>query len=252
MNIGSNLFSRMDTMGTTFNSFANPNCCGPDTLQIEKLATGKRRIARNTTVYRKNDRLRMLYFVRFGQFKMISGELNALRIVGFPMAGELLGLDAIATEKHNFCLMALENSEVYEIPFAEIAKTTNVASTIHSQLLQTMSTALNNEYSRSVILAMANLDERFAAFLMNLGEKYSRLGYSDKTYRLSMSRSDIGSYLGTTNESVSRLIARFNAQGSVSIRGRMVQLLDRTYLQALLSGDERTVIRSGSRHAADH
>lgn len=45
MNIGSNLRSRTDTTGTTFNSSANPYCCGRDTLDLinaSQMPGGKR------------------------------------------------------------------------------------------------------------------------------------------------------------------------------------------------------------------
>lgn len=61
-----------------------------------------------------------------------------------------------------------------------------------------------------------------------------------------MSRGDIASYLGTSIETVSRLIFRLNAHGAVSISGRMVELLDRSYLQALVWGSEEIVSPSVS------
>lgn len=220
-----------------------PKACIPrnfterETLQFESLVSGKRRIARHASLYRKHDRLGMLYVVRFGQFKLIGEDLTGQqRVAGFYMAGDLMGLDAIATGKHHFRLIALENSEVCEIPFAPAVSMMSVEPAFQRHFLQTMSESLNNEYSRSFLAAMS-LDERFASFLLRLGEKYARLGYSDKSFRLPMSRSDIGSYLGTTVESISRLIARFNALGAVSISGRMVELCDRPRLKAFMCGD---------------
>lgn len=212
------------------------------TLQFEHLVAGKRRIRRHASLHRKHDRLNMLYLIRFGQFKLIGGDPKGeQRVAGFHMAGDLMGLDAIATGQHNFCPMALEDSEVWEIPFAAMTRVMSVDAEIQRQFLQTISEALNDEYSRSFLLGTTTLEERFASFLLKLGERYARLGYSDKSFRLCMSRGDIGSFLGTTIESVSRLIARFNAQGAVSIRGRMVELRDRHYLNALTCGDEKAV-----------
>jgi CRP/FNR family transcriptional regulator len=208
------------------------------TRLFEKMAVGSRRVARHATLYRMHDALSMLYLVRFGQFKLIDGELNAQRVSGLPMASDLMGMDAIATGLHTLSARALESSEVYEIPFAAIVKTMSVEPAFQSQFLQTMGEALNAEYSQSRLLGTTSLDQRFATFLLQLSEKYARLGYSDKSYRLSMPRREIGSYLGTTAESISRLIASLNAQGAVSISGRMVELRDRAYLQSLACGDE--------------
>jgi CRP/FNR family transcriptional regulator len=217
---------------------------------FENVVAGKRRIARHASLFRKHDRLGMLYAVRFGQFKLIRGDhLGEQRVAGFHMAGDLVGLDGIATGRHDFRLMALENSEVCEIPFAALASVMSVEPAIQRKFLQAMSAAIISEHDHSILLSTTSLDERFATFLIRYGEKYARLGYSDKSFRLSMSRGDIGSYIGTTVESVSRLIARFNAQGAVSIDGRAVTLHDRDYLYAVMAGDGPALARAEAQRA---
>lgn len=211
-----------------------------EALTLENLVKGTQRVAQYESLYRKHDKLSTLYFVRCGQFKLIDGDLSTQRVAAFYMRGDLMGLDAIATGKHHFRLMALENSEVFRIHFAVFAETMSVAPAIQRQFLQAMGEALSNEYSQSLSLATMSLDQRFANFLLKLGEKYRCLGYSENSYRMCMSRGDIGGYIGTSTESVSRLVARFNACGATSIRGRVVELIDRSYLQALACGDKRT------------
>lgn len=209
------------------------------TAQFEKLIVGRRRVNRNASLFREHDRLEMLYAVRFGQFKLIRLDaIGGQRVAQFYMPGDLIGLDAIATGRHNFRLIALENSEVCEIPFAGIASMMATEPTIQRLFLQSMSGALNDQYGRSSLLVLPSLDQRFASFLLQLAQRFSRLGYSDKSFRLSMTRGDIGSYLGTTVESISRLISRFNAQGAVSITGRTVELLDRDRLGSILTSED--------------
>ncbi len=219
--------------------------------KFESVVVGRRRIARHTSLYRQHDSFRTLYAIRFGQFKLIGGDhLGAQRVAGFHMAGDLVGLDGIAIGHHRFRLMALENSEVCEIPFAALVRVMSVEPAIQRKLLQMMSAAFFEEHEHSRLLSTSSLDQRFASFLLNYGARFARLGYSDKSFRLSMSRGDIGSYLGTTVESVSRLIARFNAQGAVSIIGREANLHDPDYLRAFTSGDDQALARAESRQAA--
>lgn len=216
-----------------------------ETRQFEQLVARKRRISRNVSLYKKHDTLNMLHIVRFGQFKLIGEDLSGeQRVVGFYMGGDLMGMDAIATGLHHFRVVALENSEVCEIPFSQATDMMSVEPGIQRRFFQAMSDSLNNLYSRSMLLAKTALDARFANFLLTLGQGYGRLGYSDKSFRLSMSRGDIGSYIGTSIESVSRLISRFNTLGVVSISGRMVGLCDRPYLQSLVAGDEQSAKRA--------
>ena len=209
-----------------------------DLNNFDGVVLGRQRVLRNADLYRERDILGMLYSVRFGQFKLT--RRNAVGdhyVAQFYMAGDLIGLDAIATGRHGFRLTALENSEVCEISFAAITRTMAAEPKVLALFLQTMSIALNEQANHSLVLARPSLDERFASFLLQLSAKYERLGYSRKTFRLSMSRGDIGSYLGTSVESVSRLISRFNTQGSVLITGRMVEILDHEALVSMLAPD---------------
>lgn len=222
-----------------------------ETQLFENIVSGKRRVARHASLFRQSDNFDKIYVIRFGQFKLIGGDrLGQQRVAGFHMAGDVVGFDGIAIGRHRFRMMALENSEVCEIPFAAVARVMSVEPVIQRKLLQMLSTAFVDEHEHSRLLSTSSLDQRFANFLLNYGARYSRLGYSDKSFRLSMSRGDIGSYLGTTIESVSRLIARFNAQGAVSIIGRDATLLDPDYLRALTSGDDQALTLAEARQRA--
>lgn len=193
---------------------------------------GQRRFTRNASAYREQDHFEALFYVRYGQFKLTrrnsAGEPYVAR---FCMAGDWIGLDAIATGRHGFKLTALENSEVSEISFAAMKTIMVSEPKLLSRFLKSMSAFINDQADHCAVLSRPSLDGRFAGFLLELSAKYERLGYSSKSFRLSMTRGDIGSYLGTSVESISRLIARFNAQQSVLIHGREVQILDQDYLK---------------------
>lgn len=214
---------------------------------FDGLVTGRRRVARDASLYRERDILSTLFAVRYGQFKLTKrNSIGGVYVAQFYMGGELIGLDAIATGRHSFRLTALEASEVCEISFAAITKMMANHPPVLRRFLQSMSTALNNQAEHSALLSRPSLDERFASFLLAQGAKYERLGYSGKTFRLGMTRADIGSYLGISVESVSRLISRFNAQRGVSISGRMVEIDDREFLLAILAGEVGKCPRPGS------
>lgn len=204
--------------------------------RLGSLVTGTRRIERNARLFRNHERLGSLYVVRFGQFKLIGNDSNGQQfVVDFRMAGDWLGLNAIATGYHDLGVIALDDSEVLEVPFHASERMTEVYSPVQQKIFEVMSEELHKKYSESRFLC-APLDCRFARFLLSLGEKYASLGYARKIYRLSMSRTDIGSYLGSTCESVSRLVARFNAAGIVRITGRSVEIHNRIALDALSNG----------------
>ena len=68
---------------------------------------------------------------------------------------------------------------------------------------------------------------------MNLSLRFKRRGYSPSEFHLRMTREEIGSYLGLSVETVSRLFTRFQAQGMVALQHRQVRLVDPARLRAL-------------------
>jgi CRP/FNR family transcriptional regulator len=69
-------------------------------------------------------------------------------------------------------------------------------------------------------------EERLAAFLLDLSERYQCRGYSSTEFVLRMTREEIGSYLGLKLETVSRLFSRFADDGLITVSGRSVKIAD--------------------------
>lgn len=200
------------------------------------IVSSRRRIARHERLFREQDSLHSMYVIRFGQFKMIRADSNGQpRVAGFHMPGDWMGLNAVAIRRHEFSAVALEDSEVLEIPFDHLREIMRTQASIQQEILEVMSDALNTKFNDSIYMG-TSLDCRFARFLVRQGEKYSQLGYSKNRYRLSMSRSDIGNFLGSTGESMSRVVRRFNATGMMTIQGRNVDVHDWPLLAALSNG----------------
>ena len=88
-----------------------------------------------------------------------------------------------------------------------------------------------------IILGTMRAEQRLAAFLLELSQRYRARGYSSCEFALRMTREEIGSYLGLKLETVSRLFSRFQQEGLLQVRGRDVKLLDRIALRQLIDGD---------------
>lgn len=87
-----------------------------------------------------------------------------------------------------------------------------------------------------ILLGSARAEQRLAAFLLDLSWRYAARGYSGTSFRLRMTREDIGLHLGLTIESVSRLLAGFRHNGWIDLRHRDIDICDRTSLEALAAG----------------
>ena len=211
-----------------------------DITRLDEVVGKRRRILRDERLYQMGEPFKNLFAIRFGHFKTY--QINASgeqQITGFQMAGELLGMDAISGDRHHCDAVALEDSEVCEIPFSRLEELFGEVPTLLRHFHRIMSQEITREQNVMLLLGNMRAEQRFAVFLVNLSARYAARGYSATKFQLRMSREDIGNYLGLTIESISRLLSRFKKQGWVRIDKREVVLVDPPMLKALAAGTEQ-------------
>jgi CRP/FNR family transcriptional regulator len=211
-----------------------------DMERLDRIIGRRRRLARDERLYGMDEPFRNLYAVRFGHFKTY--QVNAAgvaQITGFQMAGELLGMDAISGDRHHCDAVALEDSEVCEIPFARLEELFSEVPTLLRHFHRIMSQEITREQNVMLLLGNMRAEQRFAVFLVNLSARYATRGYSPTRFQLRMSREDIGNYLGLTIESISRLLSRFKKAGLLQVDKREVVLLEPARLKAMAAGTEQ-------------
>lgn len=210
-----------------------------DISKLDQIIGRRRKIPKDTLLYRMDDTFTNLYAIRLGHFKTYQVSASGdQQITGFQMAGELLGMDAISTDRHHCDAMALEDSEVCEIPFARLEELFGTIPTLLHHFHRMMSQEITREQNVMLLLGNMRAEQRFAAFLVNLSSRYAARGYSAVSFQLRMSREEIGNYLGLTIESISRLLSRLKKQGYIRVANREIELVDTTRLRALAAGTE--------------
>jgi CRP/FNR family transcriptional regulator len=84
-----------------------------------------------------------------------------------------------------------------------------------------------------MLLGSMRAEERLAAFLVNLSQRFVSRGYSSSEFYLRMTREEIGSYLGLKLETVSRVFSKFQEQGLISVQQKHVRIIDIPRLRQL-------------------
>jgi CRP/FNR family transcriptional regulator len=107
---------------------------------------------------------------------------------------------------------------------------------LRRSMMRTMGRELRDDQQMLMLLSRKTAEQRIATFLLKLSSRYQARGYSATQFRLTMSRNEIGNYLGLAVETVSRIFTRFSSAGLVRVEGKEIELLD---LEALneASGD---------------
>lgn len=211
-----------------------------DLVRLDNIIGRRRRVGRDERIFRIDEPFRNLYALRLGQFKTV--QVNAAgeeQITGFQMAGELLGMDAIGGNRHQCDAVALEDSEVCEIPFAHLEDLFGQVPTLLRHFHRIMSQEITRKQNLMLLLGNMRAEQRFAVFLTNLSSRYAARGYSAHSFSLRMSREDIGNYLGLTIESISRLLSRFRKIGLLVVDKREVTILEPVRLRAMAAGTEQ-------------
>jgi CRP/FNR family transcriptional regulator, anaerobic regulatory protein len=187
-------------------------------------------VKRGESLYRVGTAFDSLHAVRSGFFKsrMVLAD-GRDQVTGFHMAGEVLGMDGICTEFHTTDIVALEDSEVCVIPYARLAEPG-----LQRQLQKVMSRELVRDQGVMMLLGTMRAEERLAAFLLNLSQRFVARGYAPDEFHLRMTRDEIGSYLGLSLETVSRLFSRFHDGGLIAVQQKHIRILDIPALKAVL------------------
>ncbi|MFO1270115.1 MAG: fumarate/nitrate reduction transcriptional regulator Fnr [Rubrivivax sp.] len=205
--------------------------------RLDTMVATRRSVTRGDTLFRAGDAFNSIYAVRTGFFKTcVSSEDGRDQVTGFQMAGELLGLDGIGSERHTCDAVALEDSQVCVIPYQELEHLSREFSDLQRQFHKIMSREIVRDHGVMLLLGSMRAEERLAAFLVNLTQRLKTRGFSPSSLILRMTREEIGSYLGLKLETVSRTFSKFQDDGLLEVKQRHIRVLDAAGLQALVSG----------------
>jgi CRP/FNR family transcriptional regulator, anaerobic regulatory protein len=209
---------------------------GQDALQqLDELVTKRVRLKKGELLYRAGDSFTALYAIRTGSCKTtVLAEDGREQVAGYHMLGDVIGMDGIGTERHGCQAVALEDTEYCVLPFDELGDLTRSIAPLQRNLYQFLSREIARSHSAMLLLGSMRAEERLAAFLLNLSQRYRERGYSSTEFVLRMTREEIGSYLGLKLETVSRLFSRFHQEGLIQVQGRSIKLLDIAALKQLL------------------
>ncbi|MGV3742681.1 MAG: fumarate/nitrate reduction transcriptional regulator Fnr [Burkholderiaceae bacterium] len=210
-----------------------------DMAKLDTIIRKRRRVSKGHLLFRAGDPFVSLYAIRLGHFKTYQVQRDgSQQITGFLMTGEMLGMDAISTEVHQCDAMALEDSEVCEIPFVQLEQLFAEMPSLLRQFHRMMSHEITREQNVMLLLGSMPADQRFAAFLINLSSRYAARGFSPQIFQLRMGREEIGNYLSLTIESISRLLSKFKKHGILKVANRTIEIADLRRLRNIAAGND--------------
>ena len=203
--------------------------------RLDQLVDTRRKVRKGQALYRSGDPFEAIYAIKVGWFKTdVLLEDGREQVTGFQMTGEMLGLDGISTEAHSCNAVALEDSEVCIIPYDQLEELSREVEGLQHQFHKVMSREIVRDHGVMMLLGSMRAEERLAAFLLNLSQRFNARGFSSAEFHLRMTRDEIGSYLGLKLETVSRAFSRFQDEGFIAVQQKHIRINDLAGLRRLI------------------
>ncbi|MDA8109786.1 MAG: helix-turn-helix domain-containing protein [Betaproteobacteria bacterium] len=203
------------------------------------------RLRRGEHPYRQGDEFRALIALHTGSLKVtVAAPDGTERVTRFAITGDMVGMEGIESGRHGDDAVALEESGACLLPWDRVEEAAARIPLVRRQLMRMLSREIRRGEAVGLLLGRLSAKERFAAFLLDLSDRFASRGLDGLRFRLSMSRPDIGSFLGLTPETVSRLFTEFRDESLLGVNAKQVKLLQPELLRALARQASPTAFRN--------
>ncbi|MFN2288489.1 MAG: fumarate/nitrate reduction transcriptional regulator Fnr [Chromatocurvus sp.] len=208
----------------------------PDMDNLDRIIQRGRPLRKGGHLFRQGDDFASVYAVRSGALKAYRmTDDGREQVTGFYFPGEIVGMDGISQSRHASSALALETAAVCEIPFSSLEKLSTTMPALQRYFFQLMSREITEDQQLITLLSKSSADARIAALLLSISMRNARRHLSSTRFRLSMSRVDIGNYLGLTVETVSRVFTRLQKIEVLKVDNREITIIDEASLRQLTS-----------------
>jgi CRP/FNR family transcriptional regulator len=207
--------------------------CLPITLdtdeisRLDEIVKRSRPLKKGEHLFRQGEDFSSVFAVRSGSVKSYQTAADGdERVTGMYLPGEILGMGGISSMQYESSAVALETASICEIPFAQLESLSVRIPSLQGRFFRLMSQEITKDQQMLTMLSTSTAEERVIALLLSISTRNSHRHLSATCFMLPMTRAEIGSYLGLTLETVSRIFSRLQKQELISVDGKEVTLLD--------------------------
>jgi CRP/FNR family transcriptional regulator len=182
-------------------------------------------VDRARSIYRQGEVCHSIYAVRSGCVKtFVMTEDGGEHVTGFHLPGEIIGLHGMDDRVFHSSAIALERAHVCALPLAGLEALFEAKPRLMGWLVAMLGREVAQARWINLVIQRCDVAERVEAFLIDLWLRRCALGLPAQEFKLSMSRRDLGSYLGVAAESVSRVFSDLQRRDILAVHGKTVRL----------------------------
>ena len=193
-------------------------------LRVKKINKGKE-------LFREGSYPKNVYIIKRGRVKIFQrGQSGAETIVHIHGTGEILGYRSLLCgENYAVTAQAIEEGAVYYLSAKQFLAVLRQSVSLSNILLRELSKEFILLVNKIGAFAQKSVRERTALSLLILSEKYRRIQAKGET-EIALSRYDLAAFVGTTIETIARILRRFREENIITLRGRRIIIRDRQAL----------------------
>lgn len=186
--------------------------------EISQVAVRKR-LKKGELLFHSDELFEHLFIVHKGLVKMYRITENGKeQIIRFVEEGDFIGeLSLFSKSTTTSFAEAMEDTEVCTIHQKDIHQLLLSYPTISLKILEEITNRLHESESHIEKLNSQDVEKRVASYLVELIEGQDG---ESMTIQLPIRKADVASYLGTSQETLSRRLSAFQNQGLIELKGQ--------------------------------
>lgn len=197
-------------------------------------------VARNrqTTLYKKKQIVfsegsypHEVFFIQKGKVKLSKANTDGKEYITDLLGeGDFMGhLAILENTKHTETATILEDAEITRISRDDFYKLVHSNRDIATQFIKLLSDNIREKEVRLLQLAYSSVRQRAADALLLLKSRYQQESSSD--FKMTITRDDLASIVGTATESLIRTLSDFKDEKLISINGGEITIINETKLK---------------------
>lgn len=185
-------------------------------------------------VYAQDSNMNHAYYVKSGLLKIFrSGPKGDQQIVRLVKAGSLIGFHSLLSDEPEVTgCESLNDSEVCIIPGDELKAAMKEDNALFDQVMKQTCEELKQTCNSLIELSQKTVRGRLANLFLKLQELFQTK--DDEPIPLVISRVDMSRWIGTSKESVSRLITEFKEDGVLAFSRSEIRILSKDRLTKIV------------------
>lgn len=196
----------------------------------------KFRFKKGEYIYRCGDSFTNLYSIHYGYAKLeYCLESGDCQVHDFAVPGDLMGMDGITGGKYTLNVIALSDGEYCTLNTFKLNNLIRLSSAVLDTYQRMIGRFIDEISHHLFTLGSLNAEQKLAEFILHFHQRQIQHRMGIDSMHLPMSREDLKSYLGITNETLSRAFSTLENYGYLKVKNRDLTEINYENLQRFVN-----------------